>query len=89
LIDLFLNTASLDLKAMHKALIMGDVFEIRQLAHRLKGSSANIGATQMAALSEALERNDAGQDERKLCALESEFVQVREALEAERIVRQV
>jgi signal transduction histidine kinase/HPt (histidine-containing phosphotransfer) domain-containing protein len=89
LINLYLTTASLDLQAMHKALVRGDVSEIRQLAHRLKGSSANIGATQMAALSEALESNDSAQDERKLCALEFEFEQVREALEAERIVRQV
>lgn len=87
LIDLFLSKAALDLSAMHKALSRGDVSAIQQLAHRLKGSSANIGATQMASLSEALESNNPAQDERKLWALESEFERVREALRVERIGR--
>ena len=85
LIDLFLDKAASDLKALHDALAREDVFEIRQLAHRLKGSSANIGATQMATLSAALESKDPSQNGRQLLALETEFELVREALKAERV----
>lgn len=59
--------------------------EIQRVAHRLKGSSANIAATQMAALSEELESKDPTKDARELLAqFENEFELVREALTAER-----
>jgi HPt (histidine-containing phosphotransfer) domain-containing protein len=85
LIDLFLNEATSDLKALHKALMTGDADEIQRVAHRLKGSSANIGATQLAALSEELESGDPAKDATELMTkLDNEFELVREALKAER-----
>jgi HPt (histidine-containing phosphotransfer) domain-containing protein len=85
LIDLFLNEATSHLKVLREALIRDDAVEIQRVAHRLKGSSANMGATQMAALSEELEGKDPAKDARKLLAqLENEFALVREALKAER-----
>ena len=85
LIDLFLNEATSHLKALHEALMTDDAVEIQRVAHRLKGSSANMGATQMAALSEELESKDPAKDASELLAqLENEFELVREALKAER-----
>ncbi|HXM36196.1 MAG TPA: response regulator, partial [Pyrinomonadaceae bacterium] len=85
LIDLFLNEATLDLKALHTALMRDDTVELQRVAHRLKGSSANIGAPQMAALSKELECKHFARDAGDLLAqLENEFELVREALRAER-----
>jgi CheY-like chemotaxis protein len=85
LIDLFLNEADLDLKALHAALTRDDTVEIQRVAHHLKGSSANIGATQMAALCEKLESRNLAKDARVfLGQLENEFELVREALKLER-----
>jgi CheY-like chemotaxis protein/HPt (histidine-containing phosphotransfer) domain-containing protein len=85
LIDLFLNEATSHLKALHEAVMKHDAVEIQRMAHRLKGSSANMGATQMAALSEELESKDPAKDAGGLVAqLETEFVLVSEALKAER-----
>jgi CheY-like chemotaxis protein len=81
LIDLFLNEAASHLKALHDAVMRKDAIGIQQASHSLKGSSANIGATQMAALSEELQSKDAGEI---LAQLEREFGLVREALKAER-----
>ena len=84
LIDLFLDEAAAHLKDLHKALTRKDAVEIQRVAHRLKGSSANIGATQMAALSDELENNAVANDARDLLAgLESEFALVREVLKIE------
>jgi signal transduction histidine kinase/HPt (histidine-containing phosphotransfer) domain-containing protein len=84
LIDLYLNEATFDLNALLKAVMSNDVMEIKRLAHHLRGSSANIGATQMAALCELLESKESSENERNLMALENEFELVREALKAER-----
>lgn len=85
LIDLYLNEVPSSLKALHEAVMRHDTLEVQKLAHCLKGSSANIGATKMAALSAALESKDADQDVRQLLArLEHEFEMVGTALNAER-----
>jgi CheY-like chemotaxis protein/HPt (histidine-containing phosphotransfer) domain-containing protein len=81
LIDLFLNEAASHLKDLHDAVMRKDAIGIQQASHSLKGSSANIGATQMAALSEELQSKDAGEI---LAQLEREFGLVREVLKAER-----
>jgi len=84
LIDLYLRETTLHLKSLHEALIRNDSVEMRRVAHCLKGSSANIGATRLAALSEELESQDAAGDTKALLEqLENEFELVREALEAE------
>jgi two-component system, sensor histidine kinase and response regulator len=86
LIDLFLDEATVDLTALHAALAVEDAVEIRRVAHRLKGASANMGITHMAALSEDLESKDPRKDTGKLLTeLEREFELVRGALMAERI----
>jgi PAS domain S-box-containing protein len=85
LIDLFLADASQHLKALRVALTKHDAFEIERLAHRLKGSSASIGATRMSALFAELEGKESFQAaEGVMVRLESEFELVREALKAER-----
>ena len=54
------------------------------MAHRLKGSSANMGAKHMAALFEEIESEGPSENARKFLALENEFGLVSEALKAER-----
>jgi two-component system sensor histidine kinase/response regulator len=85
LIDLFLKEAKSHLNALHEAFSSNDAAEIVRLAHRLMGSSANMGATQMAALAKQLERKAPTEDKRELLAqLENEFDLVRAALNSER-----
>lgn len=85
LIDLFLNDADLNLRAMHEAVANNDEDEIVRLAHRLKGSSANLGAARLAALFAELEGKDSFKDRNDVLLLaDSEFQLVREALLAER-----
>ena len=85
LIELFLNEATSDFQALRGALSRDDEVEIRRVAHRLKGASANMGITHMAALSEELESKDPAKDSRDLLTqLESEFELVCVALKAER-----
>ncbi|MEP6913696.1 MAG: response regulator, partial [bacterium] len=84
LIDLFLEEAFSDLKALHQAILARDALEIARVAHRLKGSSSNMGAVKMASLAEELEGKDPVKDARKLAALEKEFELVREALKIKR-----
>jgi HPt (histidine-containing phosphotransfer) domain-containing protein len=85
LIDLFLSEASSHLEALHEAVLRNDVVEIQRVAHRLQGSSANLGAMQMSALSQALDTSDPSEVSNGLLAqLEIEFELVREALNAER-----
>jgi HPt (histidine-containing phosphotransfer) domain-containing protein len=86
LIDLFLDETESHLKVLHAAGLRNDATEIRQVAHLLKGSSANIGASQMAALCLELElKNKANGDTGSLLAkLDQEFELVRAALDDER-----
>ena len=85
LIDLFLDEATSQLKALHGALMKDDAVEIQRVAHRLKGSSASMGAMQMAALFEELESKDPARDAREILAqLDNEVELVRVALNAER-----
>jgi HPt (histidine-containing phosphotransfer) domain-containing protein len=85
LIDLFLDEATSQLKALHGALMKDDAVEIQRVAHRLKGSSASMGAMQMAALFEELESKDPARDAREILAqLDNEVELVRAALNAER-----
>lgn len=85
LIDLFLTEAVLDLKGLHEASLRDDAVEIQQLTHRLKGSSANLGATQMSILCGVLETKGPSTDATDMLKeLENEFGLVRTALTAER-----
>ena len=86
LIDLFLEETKSQLKGLHKAHVSNDAKEIRRVAHLLKGSSASIGARQMAALYQELEGKDQANrnTEGLLLRLDQEFELVRSALEVER-----
>ena len=55
LLELFERTAAETLAELRAALDAGDREEVRRLAHRLKGSARNVGATGMAELSAELE----------------------------------
>lgn len=86
LIDLFFNEATTQLRVLEEAHARKDMVELSRVAHCLRGCSANIGATRMAAIAEALERGDPAHDVRELLAqLAKEFALVRAALMAERL----
>jgi two-component system, sensor histidine kinase and response regulator len=55
LLELFERAAAETLAELRAALDAGDRAEVRRLAHRLKGSARNVGATAMAQLSAELE----------------------------------
>jgi HPt (histidine-containing phosphotransfer) domain-containing protein len=57
LLALFETTAAATLDELRAALDAGDRDEVRRLAHRLKGSARNVGATGMAELAAALEQD--------------------------------
>ncbi|HEV7681326.1 MAG TPA: Hpt domain-containing protein [Pyrinomonadaceae bacterium] len=88
LIDLFLHDTEANLRALRGALLRNNATEVRHLAHLMKGSSANIGASRMAALYEELERKELGlrtclRDSQELIlVIEDEFRQVGEAFRA-------
>jgi two-component system sensor histidine kinase/response regulator len=87
LIDLFVEETISQLKTLHQAVSRNDVPSVRMVAHLLKGSSASIGASQLAALYEKLEVNAGpdGEAAALLDQLDQEFELVREALKAERL----
>jgi HPt (histidine-containing phosphotransfer) domain-containing protein len=90
LIDLFLKDTTLQLESLRVAVSNKNVPEIRRLAHLVKGSSGNIGATGMAELCQEMERHNLGTcahesyGETLLLNLEAEFRQVSEAFKAHR-----
>jgi HPt (histidine-containing phosphotransfer) domain-containing protein len=85
LIRLYLQEVPAQLAALREAVAQGDSVRVEELAHGLKGSSAQLGATRMrcicAALQEAGGRSDLCQAA-QLAELRREFVRVRAALEA-------
>lgn len=88
LIILFAQEAPPRISALRDALQQGDAKRVMQVAHSLKGSSANLGATRMAALCNELEQrgrtgNLAGGSEVHT-ALVNEYPRVMLALERER-----
>jgi CheY-like chemotaxis protein len=87
LIDMFVTDTVSQLKVLHEAVASNDVTEIRRVAHFLMGSSANIGAEEMAALYKQLGGKDGanGNAEALLKRLDQEFVLVREALKDEQV----
>jgi two-component system sensor histidine kinase/response regulator len=86
LIDLFLQGTESRLNVLHEAHLRNGADEIRQVAHLLKGSSANIGASRMVALCQELGGKDRANDDTGalLARLGQEFELVRAALKAER-----
>ncbi len=56
LLGLFETSAAATLGELRAALAAGDGAEVRRLAHRLKGSARNVGATGLAKLAAELEQ---------------------------------
>jgi HPt (histidine-containing phosphotransfer) domain-containing protein len=87
IIDAFLSDSTARIEALRQAEARGDAPVLRQAAHALKGASANIGATVMAAQSQQLQAiGDEGSVEGAallIDQLEAEFAPVRADLEAE------
>jgi len=90
LIDLFLDDTAIQLESLRVAVSKNDAPEIRRLAHLVKGSSGNIGATGVAALCHEMEKLDldiASRDsypQNLLLKLQDEFRDVSEAFRAHR-----
>ena len=85
LIHLYLQEVPTHLAALREAVAQGDSSRVEELAHGLKGSSAQLGATRMsricAALQEAGGHADLGQAAAQVAELQREFVRVHTALE--------
>jgi two-component system, sensor histidine kinase and response regulator len=87
LIELFVKEVPSELEALREAAQRGDAQNVEQIAHTLKGSSANMGAIRMEALCTELE--EMGRSEElaavpaQISRLEEEFGRVRAVLEEE------
>jgi CheY-like chemotaxis protein len=86
LIALYLRDTPAQLGALHEAVAQGEAGRVEELAHGLKGSSAQLGATRMAGLCAALQEAAGAHDLSKAVPQEAdltrEFVRVRAALQA-------
>jgi HPt (histidine-containing phosphotransfer) domain-containing protein len=88
-VNLFFEEVPLQLEALRQAVESGDAPSVERIAHTLKGSCTNMGATRMASLCAKLRDAGASEDlsssSELLKRLEAEFERVRPALEAERL----
>jgi HPt (histidine-containing phosphotransfer) domain-containing protein len=90
LIDLFLDDTEVQLESLRVAVSKNDVPEVRRLAHLVKGSSGNIGATGLAELCHEIEKLDCDTGlydsyvQNLLLKLQDEFRRVSEAFKAHR-----
>jgi HPt (histidine-containing phosphotransfer) domain-containing protein len=87
LIDLYLDEVPRLFDSLHSAIDNNDATTTRRNAHSLRGSSANLGVLQLAALADELEHLDhpcSTTAVQLLQNLESEFRRVKEILTAER-----
>ncbi|HKO24523.1 MAG TPA: Hpt domain-containing protein [Chloroflexota bacterium] len=86
LITLYLQEVPAQLAALHEAVAHGDAGRVEEVAHGLRGSSAQLGATRMARLCTSL-HEDAGtrnlsRAAARVADLTREFSRVQAALEA-------
>ncbi|HET7535479.1 MAG TPA: Hpt domain-containing protein [Candidatus Didemnitutus sp.] len=86
LVSIFLADTPKHITAMQLALTRNGAAELGRLAHQVKGSASNFGATRLIALCLELEQlgkaSDLAAARTKLDALRAEFDQVRRALES-------
>lgn len=86
LASLFIGDVQVQLGALRSAVESQDLGQVADIAHRLKGSSSNLGAEQLCHLCAALEANGLHGVEGGLSAqlgeIQSEFALVRRELEA-------
>ena len=86
LIDIYLNEVPRLFDTLRKSIANKDRSTARRAAHSLRGSSANLGVLQMAAIAgelEHLEENYSVAAPELLLSLENEFERVKEILNAE------
>jgi two-component system sensor histidine kinase/response regulator len=87
LAELFFDDASSSLRTLREAVDENDARSVERVAHTLRGSSGNMGATRMAVICAELQNvgasGDLGHAAELLDRLEKEFGRVRPALEAE------
>jgi CheY-like chemotaxis protein len=85
-ITFYLRDTPVHLVALREAVVQGDAGRVEEVAHGLKGGSAQLGATRMAglcaALQEAAGAHDLSRAAAQVAELQSEFVRVRAALQA-------
>ena len=87
LIDIYLNEVPRLFDTIRNAMTTNDRPIAKRAAHSLRGSSANLGVLQMAAIAgelEHLENNSSTAAAELLRSLEDEFERVKEILNAER-----
>jgi two-component system, sensor histidine kinase and response regulator len=88
LFDLFITDAQPRIEALREAVAGSDATALREVAHALKGSCANLGARRMSGLCEILEAKGLANTLEGAGALvehlEKEFALVKEALELEK-----
>jgi len=88
MIDLYLEDTPPRLAALHAAVVVGDARQVREVAHTVKGSSANFGANLLADLCRLLEQHarqgDLTTAKTAISAIETEYDRVRTALLAQR-----
>jgi HPt (histidine-containing phosphotransfer) domain-containing protein len=86
MITLYLEEVPSLLAALQEAVAQGDAGRVEEVAHGLKGGSAQLGATRMARLCAALQEDgnyrDLSQAAEQVADLQGEFVHVQAALEA-------
>ena len=86
-IDIFLDSTPTIIEDLREASFRGDADAVQRLAHKLKGSSSNLGARSMAELCAALEdfanRGKPGDSKELLGQLEKEFTVVKNTLQKE------
>ena len=80
LVGVFETTATATLVELRAAREAGDPDEVRRLAHRLKGSARNVGATAIAELAAAAEQDASAPVGRLGAALEPTCAQLRATL---------
>jgi two-component system, sensor histidine kinase and response regulator len=87
LIDLYVDEVPRLFDSLHTSIQDNDSTTAKRVAHSLRGSSANLGVLQIAAIADELEHleNPCGTSAAQLLqSLENEFRRVKEILSAER-----
>ncbi len=88
LVDAFLEGAERDIAALRQAMEAGKWDVVKRTAHGLKGSSLNLGATEMVSVCRALEQAEREGRQQDIAGLltrlDSEFVRARLELENEK-----
>jgi HPt (histidine-containing phosphotransfer) domain-containing protein len=82
LITLYLQEAPAQLAALQEAVAHGDAGRVEEVAHGLRGSSVQLGATRMASLCTSLQRDAGTHDLSRVADLTREFSRVQAALDA-------